>query len=929
MKIKAFILLLFLIQTLSAQEKRSMTVDDMISWKTIDKKAISNNGKWVAYVVNPGKGDGSLYLYNDSTKQTKVFERGAQFDFGPQNNYLLFTIKPQSDTLHAQKLKKLKKDEQSKDSLGIYFFDKDSLIKFPKYKSFDVPQKEGVWLSFTYEFKMPKDTTKLKNDSLKTDTLEIKPEKTKTKKKNKKQDGHRCVLLHSGSLDTLNFENISDVICSEGGQSFFLYRQIKDSLDTAQVIYFDAKTRVSKTIFSQGGKIAALSTNRLGTQLAFVHSKDTGEVKNYDLWQYATSKDNAVPLIDSMYTNLPKGFRISAEYTPKFSDSGRRLYLGIAPQQFKLPKDSLTDDEKVKLDIWAWTDRRMQPQQLLSLDKDKKKSYLSVFDFKLNRLSVLEDSVWSSRINTQVDPDFYWLYSDFEYQKMQTWTDDSPSDYMMFDYKKNQRFSVAQSKLWQANVSPSGRFVALWDYTQQAWFLYDAANKGMVQLSNNQIDQFSELLHDTPSLRPSNGLMGWTKAEKEVLIFSDLNIWSFTTQSKPIAKNLTESKALQYRYQKINSDDVYLPDVCLLNTFNPKTMNEGFARYQFSNGQLNQLLDTNFAFIPVIASDNRQKYLWSQSSFTHYPELCLSDSNFLNSSVISHVNELQDSLLWGQIHLLDWTDFNGDTLRGLLVLPENLDSTKKYPVIVYFYEKSSNNLHMYWHPRPSRSIINWPYFTSNDYIVFVPDIHYQTGQPGKDAYNAIMSGTKFIAQMPFVDHQKMGLQGQSWGGYQVAYLITQTNWFACAMAGAAVSNMTSAYGGIRWGAGVSRTFQYETGQSRIGQDLWSARDKYIENSPLFFADKIRTPLLMMNNDNDGAVPWTQGIEFFNALRRLQQPVWMLNYNGDDHNLLQWPNRVDLTLRMNAFFDHYLKGTPMPEWMEKGRPALQKDKTMAY
>jgi dipeptidyl aminopeptidase/acylaminoacyl peptidase len=183
--------------------------------------------------------------------------------------------------------------------------------------------------------------------------------------------------------------------------------------------------------------------------------------------------------------------------------------------------------------------------------------------------------------------------------------------------------------------------------------------------------------------------------------------------------------------------------------------------------------------------------------------------------------------------------------------------------------------------------------------------------------------------MPFVDHQKMGLQGQSWGGYQVAYLITQTNWFACAMAGAAVSNMTSAYGGIRWGAGVSRTFQYETGQSRIGQDLWSARDKYIDNSPLFFADKIRTPLLMMNNDNDGAVPWTQGIEFFNALRRLQQPVWMLNYNGDDHNLLQWPNRVDLTLRMNAFFDHYLKGTPMPEWMEKGRPALQKDKTMAY
>jgi len=180
-----------------------------------------------------------------------------------------------------------------------------------------------------------------------------------------------------------------------------------------------------------------------------------------------------------------------------------------------------------------------------------------------------------------------------------------------------------------------------------------------------------------------------------------------------------------------------------------------------------------------------------------------------------------------------------------------------------------------------------------------------------------------------VDADRIGIQGQSWGGYQVAYLVTRTNMYRAAMAGAAVTNMTSAYGGIRWGTGISRMSQYEQSQSRIGANLWQHRDLFIQNSPLFYADKISTPLLLMNNDNDGAVPWYQGIELFTALRRLDKPVWMLNYNGDEHNLEKWPNRIDLSIRMMQFFDYYLKGEPMPQWMETGIPALEKGKITGY
>jgi len=141
--------------------------------------------------------------------------------------------------------------------------------------------------------------------------------------------------------------------------------------------------------------------------------------------------------------------------------------------------------------------------------------------------------------------------------------------------------------------------------------------------------------------------------------------------------------------------------------------------------------------------------------------------------------------------------------------------------------------------------------------------------------------------------------------------------------------MTSAYGGIRWESGLVRQFQYEQSQSRLGKNLWEAPGLYIENSPVFAADRVKTPLLMMHNDHDGAVPWYQGIEYFTALRRLKKPVWMLVYNGDGHNLEKWPNRVDLSIRMLQFFDHYLKDQAMPLWMQKGIPATEKGKSHGY
>jgi dipeptidyl aminopeptidase/acylaminoacyl peptidase len=344
------------------------------------------------------------------------------------------------------------------------------------------------------------------------------------------------------------------------------------------------------------------------------------------------------------------------------------------------------------------------------------------------------------------------------------------------------------------------------------------------------------------------------------------------------------------------------------------------------------LLMEDYRFEKLAKAKNSETLIWTRENVDEAPDVWTSNLAFEHRHKLSESNPQQKQFIWPGVRLVHWDSFSGKPLEGLLYFPETIDPEKKYPMIVYFYERNADNLHIYTNPSPSRSTVNRTYFTSNGYIVFVPDITYEQGYPGQSAFDAVVSGTQFVSSMfPFIDRNRIGINGQSWGGYQTAWLITQTNLFAAAMAGAPVSNMTSAYGGIRGESGLSREFQYENEQSRIGATLWDKPMQFIENSPLFYVPKIKTPLLIMHNDNDGAVPWSQGIELFSAMRRLQKQVWLLNYNNDEHNLkaTSWANRMDLTIRMKEFFDHYLKGEPEPAWMQFGIPAIKKGKELGY
>ena len=266
---------------------------------------------------------------------------------------------------------------------------------------------------------------------------------------------------------------------------------------------------------------------------------------------------------------------------------------------------------------------------------------------------------------------------------------------------------------------------------------------------------------------------------------------------------------------------------------------------------------------------------------------------------------------------MNWTLPDGDNCQGILFKPENFDSTKKYPLIFNYYETSSQALYDYHKPGwTNSSNINVPYYVSRGYLVFMPDIHIKIGDPLRSALNAVESAARILSKRGYIDPKKMALIGHSYGGFETNYIITHSNLFAAAVEGAGASNYISLYGSVLL-SGSSKEWDAETGQMRIGTSLWQRPDLYLKNSAVLKADHVATPLLILHNKLDDAVPWEQGVELFTALRRLGKLCWMLQYDGEGHGLLKQENLRDYTIRQLQFFDHYLKGAPAPKWMTEG------------
>lgn len=921
-KLFLFTIIVLIYGSVFSQEKRSLTHDCYDDWKGIKNQEISSNGQFVTYEVNPQDGDGLIYLYDVSKDKNDSIPRGTSAAFSANNDVLVFKVVAQKDTVRSCKLAKIKDDDMPKDSLFIWFFKKDSVVKVPRVKSFKVAEEGQNYLVYLKEKDLlePKDTT-ITTDSLAVDT-------GKTEKVEVKSDGTDLIIMNLTSLKTDTFNYVDEYSVSKNGMLVSFISNFKDSVKHTKVYTFNTKTQSLDSVYIAEGESKKLEIDDKGEQLAFIYSADTVKNKTYDLFLHSNNK--LTQITDSLTKEFPEGKCLSEYGKIFFSKNGTRLYFGIGENPKPEEKDTLIDDEKVSLDIWSWTDTYLQPQQLKELDKRKKQSYLSVYHIKENKIIVFGDEeIEKIRTYRDGDSDFALGYAEKPYGQLISWISSQYRDIYLVNIKTGEKKLLLEKFAGPASLSPEGKYLAFYQIDKREWMCRNLKTNKDVSLTGNIDVPFYNEDHDTPEQPFPYAFTGWTKGDKAILINDRFDIWMLNPdmKSKPVCvtNSFGRENNIRFYYQKLDKDIYHVEtevDI-LLKGFNEKTKQEGFYALNIKKKDLRKLIMDDYRFSKPLKAEYSNKIIWRKEDYNTYPDLYLSDLSFSDPHKISNANPQQSLYDFGSIELVKWKNTEGEEREGLLIKPKDFKPGNKYPMLVYFYERYSDLLNRYWTPVPSRSVINFPYYASNGYVVFIPNIRYGTGTPGEDAYRDIISGTDYILSKGFVNEKRIGIQGQSWGGYQVAYLVTKTDKFAAAMAGAPVSNMTSAYGGIRWGSGLSRMMQYEGGQSRLGATLWENRDVYIKNSPVFYADKVNTPLLIMHNDGDGAVPWYQGIEYFVALRRLQKPVWMLNYNGAPHNLKRRADSKDLTVRMQQFFDYYLKDAPAPVWLKKGVKAIDK------
>lgn len=918
-------------------------------WQSIGKSVLSKDGKWVVYNINVQEGDDELVIQATDQSYKKVIARGYDARITGDSRTVVFRIKPLFGELRQAKIKKKKPADMPRDSFAVVTLGEERILKFPGLISYKGPRDQNEWVAGllknepkekpSYQSDKSKDSLRQVIDSLQYVINTIKPPKGEADKDSVTDFGknNRLLLMNTATGEQRYFTNVSDYLFNKKGSQLLISQtlDLKDTAGSARMVLYHLAAKRTDTLLRGGNSFKNLALSDDGTRAAFIaerHARPRALQRNYKLWYYRQGMDSATVLVDTLTRYLPGGSSVSEYGKVNFSKSGNRLLFGTAP--VRPPKDTtLVDIDKVNVDVWNYRDDYLQPYQLENQKKDQEKSYLAVYDFDQSRMIQVSGKALPYIYEAlEGDGNYFVAVTDTGRRVASQWTGRTSKDVYRISIKDGRFIPVVKDldgEITGSWMAPSGKYVLWYDNRKQHYFVFDGtAPRNITAAIKTPLYDEENDVPDDPS---PYGVMGWTEGDRSVLIYDRYDIWMVDPLGKQPPVNLTKDgrqKQVVYRYLSTDPEERYIrmTNKNLLSTFNNRNKKAGFVMLE--NNRLNTSLFTPQLFQEqacyydsVSKAKNVPVYTYTKESYTQSPGLYVFSNG--KELQLSAINPQQAQYNWGTAALYHWTTFSGKPATGILYRPEDFDSTKKYPVLLYFYEKLSDNLYRYLPPAPTPSRLNISFFVSRGYVVLAPDISYTIGHPAESAYDYIVSGAKDLTRHAWADAAHMGIQGQSWGGIQVAQLITMTPMFAAAWAGAPVANMTSAYGGIRWKGGVNRQFQYEKTQSRIGATLWEKPELYIENSPLFHLPKVTTPLVIMANDNDGAVPWYQGIELFTGMRRLGKPVWMLNYNGEEHNLVQRKNRKDISIREQQFFDWLLKGAKPPRWITEGVPAVDK------
>ncbi len=913
---------------------RRIELPDILAWKAVRDRAVSPDGRWLAYVLQPNEGDSEFVVRSVEGAAEYRFDAGERPPFGGRgalafsddSAWLALGIRPSAEA--AKKARK--SDEPLLNAVGLIELSNGEMEKFEAIRGFAFGGVDEIWLAIHKE--IPESQSK---DS-------------------DKWSGSDLILRRLADGVSMTVGSVSEFAFNEGGAL------LATAIDTRG----RAGNGVQLRDLSAGRVVPLASVQASYEKLAWTEEGDALTVlrgvedEGYEddlysvvafsgLDQGAHERIEYAPAADESF---PEGMTIHKAHAALWNAARDGLVFRIheaeakegvdndegeaeqdeAPETPPLdrgPRPGLDDDDLDTADlvIWHWLDDRLQSAQQVQETRDRDFGFLATYRIDEGRfIRIADEEV--SQFNPAPKRRYAVASNNDAYERMGNLDGRRYQDVYVADLVTGERRLSVEQVRWVFQPSPAGTHLLYFD--QGNYWVLDLTDGGKRNLTGDLPVAFwnTEDDHNVEMPPIFQFGLGWSADGAHLLLSDSWDIWKVAVDGSE-AVNLTQNgRQERIRYRRAfrldpDADGIDLTGPVYVTAYGEWTKKGGIARLDASRPGVEMLLWDDASFGNLVKAEEADLYLYTREDHAESPNFWAADAALSGGRKITEANPQQAEFAWSSgVRLIDYTSAKGDKLQGALYLPAGYEPGESYPTIVYIYEKLSQRANAYW--MPTANGFNKSVYTSNGYAVLMPDIVYQVDDPGMSAAWCVLPALDAAVATGIVDPASVGLHGHSWGGYQTSFLITQTGRFSAAVAGAPLTNMISMYSLIYKNSGGGNGAIFESSQGRFTGGPWDVPEAYVRNSPVYHAANVTTPLILLHNDKDGAVDFTQGVEYYNTLRRMEKPVVMLQYVGENHGLRKPANRKDYTVRMSEFFDHYLRDLGMPVWLREGIPHLE-------
>jgi dipeptidyl aminopeptidase/acylaminoacyl peptidase len=899
-----------------------LTLDEYPGWKRIQSPLLSPDGRWMAYAYRPNEGDDTLFLRELDGRGLHTIVRGSTPAFSGDSRWAAYTVSPPERNAGGRGQAGQRGQTPPAPRPGA----QTAAPSPPRtFELLDLRTGEK-W-----------EVSDIESSAFSSDARFLAVRRNRANRE-AAHEGADLVLrdLHAGTVR--NFGNVGAYAFNKSGGRLAYTVDAADR--TGNGLYLlDLKTGVVTALDTKAEDYRQMAWSEEGTAVAVLRGlkpERQTQRANVLLAFRALDRQPAVVTYDPAKDgSFPAGFVLSELGAVRWTKDGSRITLGVKAQEPELESGG---EPRPDVEVWHWNDGEVQSVQKVRAEQTRRFTYASVFNVALGRFLKLADD--SMRTVTFTDDGRWGIGRAEEPYRLELSWGGGRADYYRIDLTDGARELMVPALRRAMGSSPDGK-----------WFLYlkdeklqvrELAGGRTLDLSALAGVSFVDTDDDHDYEKPAWGLGGWSKDGKSVIVNHKFDLWQLPLAGgKALKLTAGAGDPGQIRFRVASTaggggrgggfggggpaQEIDTSRPILLSAYGEWSKQSGY--YEVNPGSApTPLLFEDMAIGQLQKADSSERYILTKQTFREFPDWWVASRALADARKVTDANPQIADYAWGRRILVDYTDARGNKLQATLALPANYEPGRRYPMLVYFYEKQSQTHHQFSMPvyddRPHMSA-----YASDGYLVLQPDIVYEIGKPGSSALDDVGSAVRKVIELGYADSERIGLQGHSWGGYQSSFMVTQTDLFAAVVTGAPPTNLVSFYNELYKSTGTVQQGITEIGQVRMGEGAnpWTAHELYESQSPVHQAERITTPFLILHGTNDGAVDWHQGLEFYNAAKRLGKKVILLSYNGEDHHLNRKENQKDFQVRMKQFFDHYLKGKPAPRWMTDGVPFVGRER----